>query len=172
VVVRFSEMQAKLAPESCCREIAEIIWDLTGDQFYLNSVKNQVRLFRHEKWTYQEAIDLSKKQIRKDYSKLNLSFISLKPKQLIGNWTGPNIIKICGIEKSPFEYFHKNETLEISDTGKLRFIESADGRLGILAKESGPKVVFIIETAKENSLVLTEVNSRFSYKFVRTEKKS
>lgn len=60
VVIRFSEEQVKNDPEGCCSEIASIIYYFTGDDSYLERLKDVKRVYTHRKWTEEDSKKLIK----------------------------------------------------------------------------------------------------------------
>ena len=67
LVIRFSEEQVVLQPKSCCKEIATIVSELTGDDETANKLSDVKRLYRHPKWGRDEAIELFRTQFRSNY---------------------------------------------------------------------------------------------------------
>ncbi len=56
IIIRFSEEQVVTAPESCCKTIAEIIFNLTGNSSILNDFIHVPDIQRTKQWTELEAI--------------------------------------------------------------------------------------------------------------------
>lgn len=71
VVIRFSELQVVKYPDGCCKAIARVIFQITGDYRGLVLLKNVVDLLLHKQWTTKEAIYLAKNRFRSAYLKKN-----------------------------------------------------------------------------------------------------
>lgn len=67
VVIRFSEYQVVIQPESCCYFIAKVIFDYTGDLTQLNRFGKVLQLVPQYAWNTQEAKMMIKKQYRASY---------------------------------------------------------------------------------------------------------
>jgi very-short-patch-repair endonuclease len=63
VVVRFSEQQVVEAPRSCCKVIAQVIFEITGDRRYLQQLEGEPELLPERPWTVREA----KRRARSNY---------------------------------------------------------------------------------------------------------
>lgn len=70
-IIRFSEEQVVAQPQACCREIAELIYDFSGDDSYLRKMKNIPRVLRMRKWTEGQAKELIKNKKRNYYQTNN-----------------------------------------------------------------------------------------------------
>ena len=55
VVIRFSEEQVILYPKSCCKEIAQVIFQITGERTILSKFEQVENLQPIDRWTYQEG---------------------------------------------------------------------------------------------------------------------
>jgi hypothetical protein len=67
VVVRFSEEQAVCYPHSCCKTVAQVIAQITGDTSILNQFANIPDLQQQRQWTEQEAVEMAANSKRDDY---------------------------------------------------------------------------------------------------------
>jgi len=67
VVIRFSELQVVKYPDACCKAIARIIAQITGDYRGLVQFGNVADLLPHKQWTVKEAIYMAKTKFRKSY---------------------------------------------------------------------------------------------------------
>lgn len=67
IVVRFTEKQVVQAPLSCCKFIAQVIWEVTGDRSYLDLLEVQPDLLPVKPWTTKEARRMAKQRYRKTY---------------------------------------------------------------------------------------------------------
>lgn len=76
IVLRFSEQQVQKAPNECCREIAELIFDLTNDRSYINKLLNFERLTRMKKWTLDDVTNQINRKYRQNYSDLEKNIIN------------------------------------------------------------------------------------------------
>jgi len=73
-MVRFSEKQVVLSPRRCCKTVALMIAELTGDKSVLQTLTNIPDLDPMPQWTYEEALAMrseininpSKNQLRSD----------------------------------------------------------------------------------------------------------
>jgi very-short-patch-repair endonuclease len=80
VVIRFSERQVVKAPASCCKTIASVIAELTGDSAIMNAFRQVPTLTPDRRWTEAEARQLATQGDRDTYLKpANLT--ELKPKR-------------------------------------------------------------------------------------------
>ena len=50
IILRFSEEQVTIDPIGCCKELAILINELTGDDKYLFELSNHQRIYKHKKW--------------------------------------------------------------------------------------------------------------------------
>ncbi len=67
IVVRFTERQVVEAPLSCCKAIANVIADVTGDKSYLEQLESVPDLLPYKAWTTSEAKKMAKKDYRLSY---------------------------------------------------------------------------------------------------------
>jgi very-short-patch-repair endonuclease len=67
IVIRFSERQVVEAPLSCCKLISQIIYDLTGDESYLEKLKIKPNLNKHSTWSSKTAKELAVQNFRLSY---------------------------------------------------------------------------------------------------------
>lgn len=74
VVVRFSEKQAVQHPQSCCKIIAKVVAQLSGDYTYYVRLQAIPDLLPEPMWTMKQARKWAKKDYRKTY--LNPHIIS------------------------------------------------------------------------------------------------
>ena len=170
VVIRFSEMQIQLEPKSCCREIAEVIFDLTKDFHYLKLLKDEPRLFRHNKWTERETKKLISENIRQDYSKLNLGSFDMPLKDILGLWkiSYSYLYFLFKKDKSIIAYREQNEVRR----GVFKFFKTnPTGKIILFIEWEKSKETFFVERCIKNSLILTStpISDRLSYRFLRTK---
>lgn len=74
VVIRFSELQVVKYPDSCCKAIARVIFEITGDYRGLLQMEKVADLLSCKQWKTKEAIYMSKIKSRKSYLQNNFSF--------------------------------------------------------------------------------------------------
>ena len=67
VVIRFSEEQVVRQPDECCKLIAQEIYHLTNQLFFLDKFYSIGNLTSVPKWTEAEAEDMARKQYRDTY---------------------------------------------------------------------------------------------------------
>ena len=67
VVVRFSERQVVEAPRSCCKVIAQVIFEITGDRNYLQQLEGEPELLPERPWTVREARRKARNNYRLQY---------------------------------------------------------------------------------------------------------
>lgn len=67
VVIRFSELQVVKYPDSCCKAIARIIAQITGDYRGLVRLQSIDDLTLHKQWTVKEARYMAKTRFRNCY---------------------------------------------------------------------------------------------------------
>jgi hypothetical protein len=66
-VVRFSERQVVEAPRSCCKVIAQVIFEITGDRRYLQQLEGEPELLPERPWTVREARRKARSNYRLQY---------------------------------------------------------------------------------------------------------
>ncbi|MFM6456865.1 MAG: hypothetical protein ACKPH7_34200 [Planktothrix sp.] len=71
VVIRFSEYQVVKCPEGCCKAIAQVIFQITGDDSGLIKLQNIKDLLPHKQWKNKEAVYMAKTKFRQSYLKNN-----------------------------------------------------------------------------------------------------
>jgi hypothetical protein len=74
VVIRFSEYQVVKCPEGCCKAIAQVIFQITGDYSGLIKLQNIKDLLPHKQWKNKEAVYMAKTKFRQSYLKNNFLF--------------------------------------------------------------------------------------------------
>jgi len=67
VVIRFSELQVVKYPDSCCKAIARVIFQITGDYRGLVQIQNVADLLPNKQWTVKKAIYMAKTKFRNSY---------------------------------------------------------------------------------------------------------
>lgn len=67
IVVRFTEKQVVQAPLSCCKFIAMVIAQVTGDRSFLELLESQPDLLPVKPWTTKEARRMAKERYRQSY---------------------------------------------------------------------------------------------------------
>ncbi|MCL1472047.1 hypothetical protein [Argonema antarcticum] len=67
VVIRFSELQVVKYPDACCKAIARVIFQITGDYRSLVQLQNVKNLLPHKQWKVKEAIYMAKTKFRNSY---------------------------------------------------------------------------------------------------------
>lgn len=67
IVIRFSEEQIIKYPQSCCKTIAEVISNITGDNSILEPFINTSILEYDPRWTYEEALKMAENNYRETY---------------------------------------------------------------------------------------------------------
>ena len=67
IVVRFTERQVVEAPLSCCKAIANVIADVTGDKTCWQQLESVPELLPYKAWTTSEAKKMAKKDYRLSY---------------------------------------------------------------------------------------------------------
>ncbi|MBE9224179.1 hypothetical protein IQ264_01660 [Phormidium sp. LEGE 05292] len=67
IVVRFTERQVVQAPLSCCKFIAMVIAQVTGDRSYLELLESQPDLLPVKPWITKEAKQMVKERYRQSY---------------------------------------------------------------------------------------------------------
>jgi Protein of unknown function (DUF559) len=64
IVIRFSEEQVMKFGQGCCREVAQVIASLLGEETVLIPFQNVAPLTPVRRWGEQEAIQMAEKKIR------------------------------------------------------------------------------------------------------------
>ncbi|MGA9382819.1 MAG: hypothetical protein WBV73_29000 [Phormidium sp.] len=72
VVIRFSELQVVKYPDACCKAIAKIVFQITGDYRSLVKLQNVKQLLPHKQWKVKEAVYMSKTKFRNSYLRRRL----------------------------------------------------------------------------------------------------
>ena len=67
VIIRFAEQQVVTQPESCCKQIALVIYQITGDFSFLAQLKDFPNVKPHKHWTEKEAKMMVKNNYRGTY---------------------------------------------------------------------------------------------------------
>lgn len=67
VVIRFSELQVVKYPDGCCKAIARVIYQITGDYKGLVMLQSIDDLIIHKQWKIKEAIYMAKTRFRNRY---------------------------------------------------------------------------------------------------------
>ncbi|MEQ9552360.1 MAG: hypothetical protein RIM23_22445 [Coleofasciculus sp. G3-WIS-01] len=67
VVIRFSELQVVKYPDSCCKAIARVVAQITGDYRGLVRLQSIDDLTLHKQWTVKEARYMAKTRFRNSY---------------------------------------------------------------------------------------------------------
>jgi hypothetical protein len=73
VVIRFSEKQAVVSPNRCCKAIAQVVTTLTGDLSILEPFQSIPDLDPMPQWDYDEALRMAETKYRNTYSPLKLA---------------------------------------------------------------------------------------------------
>lgn len=69
IIIRFAERQVVEEPIACCRLVAQVIADLTGDKSYLRLIGQQPPITKISAWTKQQAKRMFKTNFRQQYLK-------------------------------------------------------------------------------------------------------
>ena len=72
VVIRFSELQVVKYPDACCKVIARVIFQITGDYRGLVQLENVVDLLSHKQWKVKEAVYMAQTKFRSSYLRRSL----------------------------------------------------------------------------------------------------
>ncbi len=67
VVIRFSELQVVKYPDSCCKAIARVVSEITGDYRGLVQLQNVKELLPQKQWKVKEAVYMAKVKFRNSY---------------------------------------------------------------------------------------------------------
>ncbi|WP_449420475.1 hypothetical protein [Phormidium nigroviride] len=67
VVIRFSELQVVKYPDACCKVIARVIFQITGDYRGLVKLQNVKDLLPQKQWKVKEAVYMGKTKFRNSY---------------------------------------------------------------------------------------------------------
>lgn len=71
VVIRFSELQVVKYPDGCCKAIARVICQITGDYRSLVKLQNVKDSLPHQQWKFKQAVYMAKAKFRNSYLKNN-----------------------------------------------------------------------------------------------------
>lgn len=69
IVIRFAEEQVVFYPNECCKVIANTLYELTGDSFFLDKLIEFGIPHNIKKWNISEAISMAKSDYRDRYLK-------------------------------------------------------------------------------------------------------
>ncbi len=72
VVIRFSELQVVKYPDACCKAIAKIVSQITGDYRSLVKLQNTKELLPHKQWKVKEAVYMAQTKFRSSYLRRSL----------------------------------------------------------------------------------------------------
>lgn len=67
VVIRFSELQVVLHPQSCCKEIAKVVARIAGDRTVLSQLQQVPELPPDPMWTIKQAQAMARNNYRQTY---------------------------------------------------------------------------------------------------------
>ena len=162
-VIRFSERQILQYPIHCCREIALLIKDYTGDNTFLNAIKVKEEVPRDKMWTYSVAKEYSNMNTRKNYpilsNVLNSEFL------LSGRWTSAG--KKYLIDNSDIMEIDVLSNIEI-DKGIYNLNIHPCGRLVMSVKWRKSQFKYILNAGFEKDLILTNLYNRNQITFQRS----
>ena len=71
VVIRFSELQVVKYPDACCKAIARVISQITGDYRSLVKLQNVKDSLPHQQWKVKQAVYMAKTKFRSSYLRNN-----------------------------------------------------------------------------------------------------
>jgi hypothetical protein len=71
VVIRFSELQVVKYPDGCCKAIARVVSQITGDYRGLVQLQNVKELLPQKQWEVKEAVYMAKAKFRNSYIRNN-----------------------------------------------------------------------------------------------------
>ena len=71
VVIRFSELQVVKYPDGCCKAIARVVSQITGDYRGLVQLQNVKELLPQKQWKVKEAVYMAKAKFRNSYIRNN-----------------------------------------------------------------------------------------------------
>jgi len=71
VVIRFSELQVVKYPDACCKAIARVISQITGDYRSLVKLQNVKDSLPHQQWKVKQAVYMAKTKFRNSYLRNN-----------------------------------------------------------------------------------------------------
>lgn len=165
IIMRFSEFQIITDALACCREIAFIIQDLTGDKSFLNKFDQYNRIFRHKKWNYTEAVTFHSPSLKSDYFNSSILKIYTLDTYITGLWS-------CRGKNYLINNNEISEKLNVSGTDIVKFNATlkleAYLSLTILCVESEEaKTKYIIESCDERNMLWTNIYSREYTYFTR-----
>ena len=71
VVIRFSELQVVKYPNGCCKALARVVSQITGDYRGLVQLQNVKELLPKKQWKVKEAVYMAKAKFRNSYIRNN-----------------------------------------------------------------------------------------------------
>ncbi|MEG4856431.1 hypothetical protein QUB75_01810 [Microcoleus sp. K1-B6] len=71
VVIRFSELQVVKYPDGCCKALARVVSQITGDYRGLVQLQNVKELLPQKQWKVKEAVYMAKAKFRNSYIRNN-----------------------------------------------------------------------------------------------------
>lgn len=162
-VIRFSERQIVKHPENCCREIALLIKDYTGDASFLNKIENSVCVARDRMWSYETAKNYATNKLRKKYEMLLTTEIN--EELILGKWNYNRKEYVISSDKVIVE----TDKLTNTETDKGRFIlnEYPCGRMVMTVKWQKSQTKYFLNAGWNQDLILMDVYSRNQVTFDR-----
>ena len=163
-VIRFSERQVLQYPVNCCREIALLIKDYTGDNTFLDIIELREEVPRDKVWDYLTAKNYSLLNVRKNYDKLILK--NLSPNSIRGEWI--NNRKRYLIEANNITELSKFDNKE-TDKGLYHFERPPCGRLVMSVTWQKSQNKYLLNLSREEDLILTDLYNRKQIIFQRNQ---
>ena len=163
-VIRFSERQIIKNPESCCLEIANFIFDLTGDEKYFSKLESTSLVSRVKMWTYKEAEEFIKQNQRKSYCDFDKTYPNLDSKLIFRPLKHDNKNYIFNTN---FEFVETDLHNNITDKGKFSLYKAKFKRYMIVIDWKDGAANYYLNQLDINHLIFTEVKTGFQFIFER-----
>lgn len=164
VILRFSERQIIMTPESCCFEIAKLIYDITGDHTIMSQFDKSLGITKDYIWTHEKALDMAKVNIRSNYKRLEEKFLHFDETIIFDKWECNNFIYTFVNDFTVFE--NPLNSNEITDNGHFEFDKYDNTKISIYWRD-GPTNYKLTQMDTKNFLFI-ELPNRNQFIFKKT----
>lgn len=162
-VIRFSERQIIKYPERCCREIALLIKDYTGDFSFVNKIEITSQVPRDKMWTYSVAKDYIINKFRKNYSSLQDE--KMDEKLFLGKWKCNGQHYLITSDQTIIETNESNNNE--TDRGHFKLKAHPCGRLVMTVQWKKNQTKYFLNHGWNQDLLLTNLYNREQITFLR-----
>ena len=157
IVIRFTERQVSLYPQSCCKEIAFLLCFYTGDCGYLKGLEAVPHLTREPKWSSSTARHMATQNYRSNYR----PYPQADKIKLYGEWIDNDYQYNFQRTNLIIKNLNTSETFE----QKISFRKAEGGRYVFNMFYNGRVSLHMIHESSDDRLILTEI-STMKYKIL------